>query len=58
MYSPEGKKVVKIANNGFIERTFTSCQLPNTIEEIGSYAFLNCNNLKEIIIPNTVKTIR
>jgi hypothetical protein len=57
MYSPEGKKVVKIAHTGFAESTFTNCILPNTIKEIGAYAFL-ASDIKEIIIPDSVKTIR
>jgi hypothetical protein len=29
--------------------------IPDTVEEIGSYAFLNCTGLKSITIPNSVK---
>ena len=37
--------------------TLTNIELPNTITEIGEYAFNYCNNLTSITIPASVKTM-
>ncbi len=41
----------------FKNGSFTSVILPQGLKEIGSVAFQNCSNLKQIIIPATVNSI-
>ena len=48
--------VVKITGNPE-GKEFESVVLPNSLIEIGDYAFCNCDCLKEIKIPNSVKSI-
>ena len=40
-----------------IDRSITSCNVPNGVTSIGAYSFYRCANLANIIIPNTVVTI-
>ena len=40
-----------------IDRSITSCNVPNGITEIGAYSFYRCGNLVNIAIPNTVTSI-
>lgn len=50
--------VIAISNDGFKEFTsLNNIVIPNSIESIGSRAFLICTNLKTIIIPESVNTI-
>lgn len=53
-----GKKVTKIAKDGFKNHPASEIIIPNTIVEIDSRAFANCTNLKTIFIPKTVTTIK
>lgn len=39
------------------KKTNQSYNIPNTVTEIGEYAFYNCKYLKEIDIPNTITNI-
>ncbi len=48
--------VVKITGNRE-KKEFESVVLPNSLIEIGNFAFYNCECLKEINIPNSVKSI-
>ena len=48
--------VVKITGNTE-KKEFESVVLPNSLIEIGNFAFYNCECLKEIKIPNSVKSI-
>ncbi len=36
---------------------FSTLNLPNGIIDIGSYAFANCQNVKLVILPNSIKHI-
>lgn len=47
--------VIAIGNLGFSGPT--EITLPSTLTEIGSYAFINCTQLKSIDIPSTVTSI-
>lgn len=53
-----GSPVISIADEVFKNKTtLTSITLPDTIEEIGCYAFLGCSKIKELILPKSVKCI-
>lgn len=47
----DGKKVTGILENAFRDRVFKSITLPDSITEIGSFAFARCINLETINIP-------
>lgn len=50
--------VTQVAPSGFSSKSsVTSIVLPDTIEEIGSYAFYNCTKLSSINIPTSLKKI-
>lgn len=59
---PGGKKGTTTIPNGILKiekSAFSLCSienvlLPNTIEIIGDYAFANCNNIKEITLPESI----
>lgn len=55
----EGKEypLKKIGRAKFGETKIRSIVFPNTLEEIGRYAFAGCVNLKEITLPNSVKSV-
>ncbi len=55
----DGKKVVKISGNKSapLFPNAKTVTLPETLEEIGSYAFANCEALTEITVPASVKEI-
>ncbi|MBE5763207.1 MAG: leucine-rich repeat domain-containing protein [Clostridiales bacterium] len=56
-----GKTVVKIEPGVFNKAKYsevTSIVLPNTIREIGAYAFANCSSLTNINIPTNVTEIK
>lgn len=50
----EGMKT--LADGAFAYSTFGAMSLPNTLTEIGDWAFYNCN-MKRIYIPKTVKSL-
>lgn len=51
--------VRKIAEKAFSEHNqLKRINLPESIQEIGSQAFMNCENLEEITIPSSVKEIK
>lgn len=49
--------VIYIGTYSFVSLKVNSIELPNSINEIGNYAFYNCSLLKEIKISNTCKVI-
>ncbi len=51
------KNVIKIYSRAFAMCTFDNVELPDTLELIGSYAFLNCVNITEIRLPDSVSKI-
>lgn len=54
---PEGVK--KIGSGVFYNnRTIEKIGLPDSLEEIGTYAISGCDSLKEIVIPSNVSRIR
>ena len=50
----EGMRI--LADGAFAYSTFGAMSLPNTLTEIGDWAFYNCN-MKRIYIPKTVKSL-
>ena len=53
----DGKKITKIYPSCFSATQASEIILPDTIEEIREMSFYNCQNLKKITIPASVKTI-
>ena len=52
------RNVVKVSNNFCRENlNITKVIFPNTIEDIGNYAFYKCENLSEINMPDSIKHI-
>ena len=51
------KGVTRIATAAFDNKPIKSIVLPNTLSEIGEYAFLRADKLKSISIPDSVKFI-
>lgn len=56
-YNGKEFPVTKIADNAFQSAKAESITIPNTITNIGKYAFAFNENLKSIILPNSVKSI-
>ena len=52
---PEG--IRSITRNAFDNRHLTSIELPNSLREIGDYAFSDCDELKSIVLPASLETI-
>ncbi len=52
---PQGIK--RIGESAFCGSKLTHIVIPDSVEKIDSYAFWDCNNLKELSIPSTVKKI-
>ncbi len=50
--------VNSIAYDAFAGSQVTSISVPNTVTEIGGWAFSNCSNLTSISIPNTINTLK
>ena len=48
---------LKIINNFIGCYKLKSIQIPNSVEEIGNWAFLNCTSLEDINLPKSIKTI-
>lgn len=66
IYYPQGREeptytidenVVRIQSKAFMNSKIAEIDLPDSIVEIGSYAFYNCENLSKITIPNSVESI-
>ena len=41
-----GKKVTKIGNNAFANKSIKSVIIPDSVTSLGSYSFYNCKDLK------------
>lgn len=52
---PEG--TVKIADNAFTQSAITSIGLPDSVTEIGEFAFDQCEKLTELVFPKNLKVI-
>ncbi|MCM1180803.1 MAG: leucine-rich repeat domain-containing protein [Clostridium sp.] len=55
--SIEGKTVTKLDKSAFSSTKFSEIQLPDTLTDIGDYAFSSCSNLTHIEIPASVTSI-
>ncbi len=53
LYNKTGTTLIKYAGG----QTAQSFSLPETVTEVGEYAFANCANLKEVILPESVMKI-
>ncbi len=53
---PEG--VTAIAEEAFAYSNITTAMLPDTVTEIGAYAFSSCSNLTHLVIPEGVQTLK
>lgn len=53
----DGYPVTEIDYSAFSGMSFTNVSLPSTLKEISSYAFENCESLKEITIPASVNRL-
>lgn len=49
--------VTSIGKEAFMGLAITSVDIPDTVENIGEFAFYDCDKLKKITIPETVKKI-
>ncbi len=54
----DGITVTTVDTYGFYGSDIESVVLPDTVTEIGKWAFRQCPNLKEIVIPDNVTVIR
>lgn len=50
-------KVSAIYKNAFSGSSLTGIEIPNTINSIGTQAFVNCKNLNYVKMPDTLKSI-
>ena len=50
-------KVTEIGSHAFDDSSIISVSIPNTVEAIGTQAFVDCADLQSIIVPNSVKSI-
>ena len=64
IYVPEGLNSISIANStetivesAFLNSNISNVEIPEKVKTIGNYAFGNCKNLKEIVIPKNVTEI-
>lgn len=53
----DGYTVTKIGQEAFSESGITSVSIPDTVTEIGPYAFQYCHNLTNAVIPNSIVVI-
>ncbi len=53
LYSKDGKTLIQYA----IGKTATSFTIPNSVTNIGDYAFQFCTSLERVVIPNSVISI-
>ena len=56
--SIDGLPVTEIGIYAFEARKMRSLILPDTITEIGSYAFSMCNNLESVTLPDSIKRVK
>ena len=52
-----GHPVTRIADNAFQSAAVTSVEVPDSVTEIGWFAFANCKDLTTIILPASLTTI-
>lgn len=45
-----GKKVTKIGNNAFANKSIKSVIIPDSVTSLGSYSFYNCKDLKKVTL--------
>lgn len=50
--------VKNLGNFAFKGSQISQIEIPNTLQHIGINVFYRCNNLKEIVIPHTLKSIQ
>jgi len=55
--SYEGKSVVRIGNGAFRDAAITSVTIPESVTEIGDYAFEACTALTSVKLPHGLKSI-
>ena len=48
------EKLVSIPENAFRNTKLTELNLPESVTEIGQYAFMGCNNLKQINLTDNI----
>ena len=53
----KGGPVTAIASGAFAGKNITEVQFPDTLREIGKFAFEDCTDLTELLIPGSVKLI-
>ena len=51
----EGSKLKSIGNSAFVRVSISTITLPSTIEEIGDFAFFECNLLTKVNTPDSFK---
>lgn len=51
------EEVTEIGSSVFYGKNITSVQIPETVKKIGAAAFLECKELKELVIPDSVINI-
>lgn len=56
-YMNRTRKVTRIGDYAFLYSGIKKVTLPKTIKSIGKYAFYECNQLQELIIPDNVETL-
>lgn len=49
--------VTKIAEDAFIGKSMESVTFPETLQEIGNYAFFSCKKLKSVTLPASLTTV-
>ena len=64
IYVPEGLNDISIANStetiaesAFLNSNISAVKIPDKVKKICNYAFGNCKNLKEIVVPKNVTEI-
>lgn len=53
----ENRPVTKIGESAFENYDMTLVVFPDTLEEIGRYAFADCNCLKSVTLPDTLRRV-
>lgn len=52
-----GNSIIRIGKNAFCNNDFSELYLPQSILVIDDYAFLDCNNINDVIIPDSIEYI-